>query len=83
MYTELSKLHFTESHYIDFVKNMHAYTDAKMDNILARKRNVQAEKNNKQRQIEHLPSNTPNSARTRQSKPKTALNSKLMQGNWR
>lgn len=48
IYAELSKLHFTESHYIDFVKNMRTYTDAKMDNILARKRSVQAEKNNEQ-----------------------------------
>lgn len=54
MYAELSKLHFTESHYADFVKNMHAYTDAKMDDILVRKRSVQAEKNNKQRQIDAL-----------------------------
>ena len=54
MYTELSKLHFTESEYADFVKNMRAYTDAKMDDILARKRSVQAEKNNKQRQIDAL-----------------------------
>lgn len=54
MYAELSKLHFTESHYADFAKNMRAYTDAKMDDILARKRSVQAEKNNKQRQIDAL-----------------------------
>ena len=54
MYTELSKLHFTESHYADFVKNMHAYTDAKMNDILARKRSVRADKNNKQRQIDAL-----------------------------
>ena len=54
MYAELSKLHLTESHYADFVKNMHAYTDAKMNDILARKRSVQADKNNKQRQIDAL-----------------------------
>lgn len=54
MYAELSKLHFTDSHYADFVKNMRAYTDAKMDDILARKRSIQAEKNNKQRQIDAL-----------------------------
>lgn len=33
---------------------MHAYTDAKMNGILARKQSVQAEKNNKQRQIDAL-----------------------------
>ena len=33
---------------------MRTYTDAKMDDILARKRSVQAEKNNKQRQIDAL-----------------------------
>lgn len=31
---------------------MHAYTDAKTDDILAHKRSIQAEKNNKQRQID-------------------------------
>lgn len=54
MYAKLSKLHFTESHYADFLKNIRAYTDAKMDDILARKGSAQAEKNDKQRQIDAL-----------------------------
>jgi hypothetical protein len=33
---------------------MHTYTDAKMNDILARKGSIQAEKNNKQRQIDAL-----------------------------
>ena len=54
MYAELSKLHFTESQYEGFVKNMHEYIDAKMEDVLAQKRSLQAEKNNKQHQIDAL-----------------------------
>lgn len=54
MYAELSKLHFGQEHYDDFVKDMHEYTDAKMEDILAQKRSLQAEKNNKQHQIDAL-----------------------------
>ena len=81
MYAELSKLHFNRLHYDELVKNMRACTDAKMDDILARKRSVQAEKNNKQRQIDALAeSNIPNLARMRRNRPRIASNSKSMQG---
>ena len=50
----MSKLHFTESHYADFVKNMHEYIDAKMEDVLAQKCSLRAEKNNKQHQIDAL-----------------------------
>ena len=51
---KLSKLHFTESQYADFVKNMREYIDVKMEDILAQKRSLQAKKNNKQHQIDAL-----------------------------
>ncbi len=85
VYDMLDRIEFTEENYNEFVKNMKAYVDTKLDELIVEKRSLNGLKSHKERNIDELASqysalgkDTPDVVKTKLRKQIEALQNEVI-----